>query len=79
MARDVMIRGDTIRLGQLLRLAGVVEGGGDAKGLLAGAGVWVNGEREARRGRQLRPGDTVRAGSAELRVVGSGQQIRSSQ
>jgi hypothetical protein len=31
MAREVAIRGDTIRLGQLLKLAGVVEGGDDAK------------------------------------------------
>ena len=70
MARDVAIRGDTIRLGQLLKLAGIVEGGGDAKSVLAGGGVWVNGEREARRGRQLHRGDTVRVGSEELRVVG---------
>jgi ribosome-associated protein len=69
MARDVAIRGDTIRLGQLLKLAGVVEGGGDAKSLLAGEAVLVNGERETRRGRQLHPGDTVRVGSETLRVV----------
>jgi ribosome-associated protein len=69
MAKDVAIRGDTIRLGQLLKLAGVVEGGGYAKRLLAAGDVWVNGEREERRGRQLHPGDTVRVGSEELRVV----------
>jgi ribosome-associated protein len=69
-ARDVAIRGDTIRLGQLLKLAGVVEGGGDVKGVLASGRVEVNGEPEARRGRQLHPGDTVRVGAEELRVVG---------
>jgi ribosome-associated protein len=69
MATDVPIRGEMIRLGQLLKLAGLVEGGGEAKAFLAETEVLVNGEPEARRGRQLRPGDAVVAGDAELRVV----------
>jgi ribosome-associated protein len=36
---------------------------------LAGANVLVNGEPEARRGRQLVPGDTVQVNDLELRVV----------
>ena len=63
------IRGETIRLGQLLKLAGVVEGGGEAKALLSSGTVLVNGDREVRRGRQLHPGDAVVAGSEELVVV----------
>ena len=66
---DVPIRGEMIRLGQLLKLAGVVGGGGEAKELLADGQVTVNGEPESRRGRQLGPGDVVRAGEDELRVV----------
>jgi ribosome-associated protein len=66
---DVPIRGESIRLGQLLKLAGVVEGGGEVKALLAETEVLVNGERETRRGRQLRPGDVVAAGEALLRVA----------
>ena len=62
------IHGGTIRLGQLLKLAGVVDSGSDVKALLAETPVWVNGEREARRGRQLHPGDTVRVGQRELKV-----------
>jgi ribosome-associated protein len=58
-----------IRLGQLLKLADVVEGGGEVKDYLAEVPVRVNGEREDRRGRQLHPGDTVLAGDEELRVV----------
>lgn len=65
----VRIRGDSIRLGQLLKLAGVVEGGGAAKALLAEGGVRVNGELEPRRGRQLRDGDVVSVGGEELRVA----------
>ena len=68
--REVPIRGDTIRLGQLLKLADVIDSGAEARGYLASGGVTVNGEREERRGRQLHPGDVVVAGELELRVVG---------
>lgn len=69
MARDIAIRGDTIRLGQLLKLAGVVGAGGELKALLAEAPVLVNGEPDARRGRQLHPGDVVSVSGEELRVI----------
>ena len=69
MPQDVPIRGEMIRLGQLLKLAGIVDGGGEARAFLAGAAVLVNGEPEARRGRQLAPGDTVQVNGLELRVT----------
>jgi ribosome-associated protein len=69
MPRDIGIRGDTIRLGQLLKLAGVVGAGGELKALLAETPVLVNGEPDARRGRQLHPGDVVSVAGEELRVV----------
>ena len=69
MPRDVPIRGDTIRLGQLLKLAGVVGGGGEIKALLAQETVLVNGEPDSRRGRQLHPGDVVSVGGEELHVT----------
>jgi len=56
-----------IRLGQLLKLAGLASGGGDVKAILAD-GVTVNGEPDDRRGRQLHDGDVVIAGGEELRV-----------
>jgi ribosome-associated protein len=64
--REIPIRGETIRLGQLLKLAGVLESGGEARTLLAAELVMVNGEIEVRRGRQLHPGDRVRVGGQEL-------------
>jgi ribosome-associated protein len=67
--RDVTIRGDMIRLGQLLKLAGVVDSGGEAKQLLGAGLVTVNGEEEVRRGRQLHDGDLVAAEGDEVRVV----------
>ena len=69
MSREIPIRGDTIRLGQLLKLAGVVGTGGELKALLADTSVHVNGEPDARRGRQLHPGDVVAVAGEELRVV----------
>jgi ribosome-associated protein len=69
MPREVPIRGETIRLGQLLKLVGAVDSGSEAKAFLAVEPVWVNEEREVRRGRQLHPGDTVRVGEQQLLVA----------
>ncbi len=57
---DVPIRDESIRLGQFLKLANLVDSGAAAKPLVAGGLVEVNGAAEARRGRQLVPGDVVR-------------------
>ena len=67
--RDVPISGEGIRLGQLLKVAGLVGSGGEAKALLAGGGVTVNDEPESRRGRQLVRGDVVRCGDDAVRVA----------
>ncbi|BBY83899.1 RNA-binding protein [Mycolicibacterium pulveris] len=49
----------TIRLGQFLKLAGLIESGADAKAVIANGLVSVNGEVEHRRGRKLQVGDEV--------------------
>ena len=72
MARDIAIREQTIRLGQLLKLAGIVDSGSEVKALLAREPAWVNGEPETRRGRQLSRGDTVRIGEEVLLVAADG-------
>ncbi|MBP2330315.1 ribosome-associated protein [Kibdelosporangium banguiense] len=69
--RDVSIRDDSIRLGQFLKLAGLAEDGSHAKELIETGDVAVNGEREYRRGRQLRLGDVVAVGGAQARLVSS--------
>jgi ribosome-associated protein len=66
MLREIPITGATIRLGQLLKLAGVVDSGSEVKALLAAEPLSVNDEPEARRGRQLQVGDRVRVGDDEL-------------
>ena len=46
-----------IRLGQVLKAAGFVENGGQAKEVIQDGFVSVNGEVETRRGRKLYPND----------------------
>ncbi|MFC4556387.1 RNA-binding S4 domain-containing protein [Georgenia faecalis] len=62
----------TIRLGQFLKLAGLVDSGSDARELIAEGEVRVDGEVETRRGRQLSPGALVQvdrpAGTVSARV-----------
>jgi ribosome-associated protein len=65
----VPIRDDSIRLGQFLKLADLIDVGADAKPLLASGRVLVNGETETRRGRQLRPGDVVTLAGEQAEVV----------
>lgn len=58
-ADPISITGDSIKLGQFLKLANVIESGAHAKLILTDEVVSVNGEVETRRGRQLVVGDVV--------------------
>ena len=57
--RVVPIRDESIRLGQFLKLADLIDNGSEARPMLAEGLVSVNGEVETRRGRQLAKGDVV--------------------
>lgn len=65
---DVPIRDEMIRLGQLLKLANLVEDGVEAADLIRNGMVKVNGEIEDRRGRQLHDRDTVTVKGSTMRV-----------
>jgi ribosome-associated protein len=69
MAHDIPITDDSIRLGQFLKLSSLIDSGSDAKAAIAEGLVAVNGDVELRRGRQLRPGDTVSIGETSARVI----------
>lgn len=56
---DVPIRGDIIRLGQLLKYVGIAESGSDAAAIVASGDVTVDGSPESRRGAQLTHGAVV--------------------
>jgi ribosome-associated protein len=66
--RLVPIRDASIRLGQFLKLADLIDQGADAKPLLAAGEVSVNGEVETRRGRQLVKGDVVTLAGTDAQV-----------
>jgi ribosome-associated protein len=66
---DVEVGERGIRLGQLLKLANLVETGGAARGLLESGEVRVNGEVETRRGRQLGVGDVVDCGRERVTLT----------
>ncbi|WP_251443669.1 MULTISPECIES: RNA-binding S4 domain-containing protein [unclassified Microbacterium] len=65
---DVSIGGESIRLGQFLKFAGLLDSGGDAKEAIIDGYVRVNGEVERRRGRQLADGDLVGYEERTVRV-----------
>ncbi|MEY8389073.1 RNA-binding S4 domain-containing protein [Oscillospiraceae bacterium 38-13] len=57
--RTIIIATESIKLQDLLKLAGAVETGGEAKERIQGGEARVNGEVCLQRGRKLRPGDTA--------------------
>ena len=54
---EIEIRDEFIKLGQALKLAGLVSSGVDAKFMIQDGQVKVNGEVDTRRGKKLYPGD----------------------
>ena len=66
---EIPIRDDMIRLGQLLKLANLVEDGVEATELIKNGLVKVNNDIEERRGRQLHPGDTVTVNGQTVRIA----------
>ena len=67
---DGMMEEETIELDQFLKLAEVCQSGGQAKHLIQSGAVLVNGTIETRRGKKLRPGDSVSVDGEEF-IVGS--------
>lgn len=66
---DVPISGETIKLGQFLKLANLVESGGHAKEAIVAGEVTVNNEVVTSRGHLLIDGDTVGLGSDSATVI----------
>ncbi|WP_046176376.1 S4 domain-containing protein YaaA [Domibacillus indicus] len=63
-----------ITLGQFLKLAGIIQTGGQAKWYLSEHEVYVNGELDARRGRKLFEGDEVEIPGDGVYEVGFGNE-----
>lgn len=67
--QEVKIRDEFIKLGQLLKLAGVVEDGVEAKYVINDGLVKVNGEVDERRGRKVYEGDIISYNGTEIKVI----------
>ena len=66
--RKVMITTEYIKLQDLLKLANLVETGGEAKERIQAGEALVNGGPCLQRGKKLRPGDLVKFAGEELAV-----------
>jgi len=67
--KEFKIKDEYIKLGQLLKAAGLAESGVLAKELILDGKAAVNGETDMRRGRKLFPGDIVSCEGEEIKIV----------
>lgn len=66
---EIKIRDEFIKLGQALKLAGVVEDGVEAKYVIQDGLVKVNGETDERRGRKVYEGDIISYKGNDIKVI----------
>ena len=66
---EIKSRDEFIKLGQALKLAGVVEDGVEAKYAIQDGLVQVNGEVDQRRGRKVYEGDVITFEDQEIKVI----------
>lgn len=66
---EVKIKDEFIKLGQALKLAGIVEDGVEAKYAIQDGLVKVNGEVDLRRGRKIYEGDIITFQGEEIKVI----------
>ncbi len=64
----IKIKDDNIKLGQLIKLAGLVDNGVEAKYVIQNSLVFVNNQIDTRRGRKIVPGDIIKFKNEEIKV-----------
>lgn len=67
--REISIRDEFIKLGQAMKLSGLSMSGSEAKEEIIGGKVFVNGEKEERRGRKLYRGDVFSFNGEDVKIV----------
>lgn len=76
-AQPVTVTGGSIKLGQFIKLANLVDSGGQAKEVIAAGEVTVDGVVDTRRGRSLRGGELVcfegRCATVDTSSTGDGE------
>lgn len=65
---EFRLRGEHVALCDLLKLAGVVDSGGQGKLMIANGEVTVDGQTELRKTAKIRAGQVVRCAGWEIRV-----------
>lgn len=66
---EIKLKDEYIKLGQALKAAGLVGSGLDAKMVIQGGQVFVNGEIETRRGKKLFGGEIISFDGEEIKIV----------
>lgn len=64
----ITIKDNFIKLGQALKLAGLVESGVDAKIEIQEGFVKVNGKVEVQRGKKICPGDVISYNGQQIKI-----------
>lgn len=66
--KTVKIKDEYIKMGQLLKLSGLVLSGSEAKAVIEEESVFLNGQVETRRGKKIYPGDEVTCNGETIKV-----------
>lgn len=66
----ILIHSEFIKLDALLKFAGLCETGGEAKELIQGGAVLLNGAVCTQRGKKCRPGDVVALDGQTVQIAG---------
>ena len=67
--KEIKIKDEYIKLGQLLKLAGIVDSGIEAKYEIINGNVRLNGNTEIKRGKKVFPGDFVEYKDNTIKVI----------
>ena len=67
--KKIKIKDEYIKLGQALKLAGLVSSGVEAKVVIQDGEIFVNGERELQRGKKLHAGDVISFNGEEVQIL----------
>lgn len=70
--KEIKIYTEYVTLGQFLKLADIIQTGGEAKFFLSENRIIINGEEDNRRGRKLRDGDIVEVLGKNYKIVNEG-------
>lgn len=67
--KKIVIKTEFITLGQFLKVADIIQSGGEAKMFLSSNEVYINGELDVRRGRKLRENDVIKVDGEEFVIA----------